>query len=306
MKRIAVKSIDTCRLKYAQFLSKEVKDRINYNMKNFEQLPFIVGSNPYIRKVHETYLQSLDSLSRVNEIDDSNVKDFSSLLDQLLANHSNTLIDLSHGMRECSKYINQNQVQVFIDNFIKWRIGIRLLVENYTKNGVLTEVKIEDVVRFVLGQLKEPFLMQYGRFPDFDIHGSATIPFIASHVEYMMTELIKNSVFATISNAKELKPINILISKNVNVVIRIRDLGGGIHPNTIKNIFNYAFSTAAHDHMQYMVAQQSGGILAGLGYGLGMTRVYSEFFEGSIDVVSLYEYGTDTFLRLKPVTELEV
>eukprot|EP00834_Sanchytrium_tribonematis_P005110 NODE_289_length_10645_cov_0.615115.p4 type:complete len:334 gc:universal NODE_289_length_10645_cov_0.615115:5503-4502(-) len=304
MKRISVSGFGTA-IKYAQFLKKEVPKRVKDNIKQFEHLPFIVGCNPHIKSVHQNYVESYKSLSKFPQVDDTNLPKFSLLLEQLLNNHANTLINLSQGMRECTDYMKEEQTQKFIDQFIAWRISIRLLVEQYTKNGVLNEVDIADVIKFVINQLEDPFRMQYGKYPQINVSGNALIPFVASHVEYMMTELIKNSVIATIQN-NESQPINIQISKYDDVVISIKDCGKGIHPKNADKIYKYSFSTVDNDHMQHMVANQTGGVLAGLGYGLGMTKVYANFFNGRLDIVSLYGHGTDAFLRLKPIKDLLV
>jgi len=38
--------------------------------------------------------------------------------------------------------------------------------------------------------------------------------------------------------------------------------------------------------------------MAGLGYGLPMSKVYAEFFGGNLDFVSLAGHGCDVYLRL--------
>lgn len=110
--------------------------------------------------------------------------------------------------------------------------------------------------------------------------------------------------------------------------IRIRDQGGGIHPRNLPHIFNYTFTTAGSsgedgeaggmkeddDEGGPYAMQQVGGVvgpggqeglgalssggdvglssgmgtLAGLGYGLPMSRIYAEHGRGSLDIVSLY------------------
>jgi signal transduction histidine kinase len=48
----------------------------------------------------------------------------------------------------------------------------------------------------------------------------------------------------------------------------------------------------------------SGGHLssiAGLGYGLPLSRAYAEYFGGSIAVQSLFGWGTDVYLTLQGV-----
>jgi hypothetical protein len=42
-----------------------------------------------------------------------------------------------------------------------------------------------------------------------------------------------------------------------------------------------------------------GSSIAGLGYGLPLSRAYAEYFGGGIAVQSLYGFGCDVYLRLK-------
>lgn len=41
--------------------------------------------------------------------------------------------------------------------------------------------------------------------------------------------------------------------------------------------------------------------LAGLGYGLPLSRVFARYFGGDISVLSMEGYGTDAYLHLKKV-----
>jgi len=52
-------------------------------------------------------------------------------------------------------------------------------------------------------------------------------------------------------------------------------------------------------------AGASGGTIAGLGYGLPLSRAYAEYFGGGINVQSLYGWGTDVYLRLKGVGKID-
>jgi hypothetical protein len=41
------------------------------------------------------------------------------------------------------------------------------------------------------------------------------------------------------------------------------------------------------------------GTLAGLGYGLPMSRIYAEHGRGALDIVSLYGHGCDTYIKIR-------
>jgi hypothetical protein len=85
----------------------------------------------------------------------------------------------------------------------------------------------------------------------------------------------------------------------------------------MSKIYDYSFSTYQEDterrkdlpgdlnifETQSTLAVQSGigGPIAGLGFGLPLTRRYAEYFGGSFNVVSIYGHGCDVFLKLKNI-----
>ncbi|KAI6359065.1 hypothetical protein MCOR25_007161 [Pyricularia grisea] len=109
------------------------------------------------------------------------------------------------------------------------------------------------------------------------------------------------------------------------VTIRIRDRGGGIAPEVQPNIWSYSYTTffdqddslpggaggsgggSTGDFALNIISSASNGrsSIAGLGYGLPLSRAYAEYFGGSIDVQSLHGWGTDVYLRLNGVGRLE-
>ncbi|KAI5921409.1 branched-chain alpha-ketoacid dehydrogenase [Camillea tinctor] len=95
------------------------------------------------------------------------------------------------------------------------------------------------------------------------------------------------------------------------VTIRIRDRGGGIAPEILPNIWSYSFTTFVEDEEDLMMPgglnaiSTGGSSIAGLGYGLPLSRAYAEYFGGGIAVQSLYGWGTDVYLRLKGVGKIK-
>jgi 26S proteasome regulatory subunit T1 len=80
------------------------------------------------------------------------------------------------------------------------------------------------------------------------------------HLEYILTEMLKNAFRATVENhyklhgsasSSPLPRVQITISPpNPSLPflsIRIRDQGGGVSPSNMARIFSYAFTTAGHD-----------------------------------------------------------
>ena len=100
------------------------------------------------------------------------------------------------------------------------------------------------------------------------------------------------------------------------VTIRIRDRGGGIPPDIVHNIWSYSFTTFSEED-EFPGSSGSDGLnaisgasanissIAGLGYGLPLSRAYAEYFGGGINVQSLYRWGTDVYLRLKGIGKID-
>jgi len=85
---------------------------------------------------------------------------------------------------------------------------------------------------------------------------------------------------------------------NEDVVIKVSDEGGGIPRSHMPRIFSYLFTTATPafdaDHGDHGTDSP----LAGLGYGLPISRTYARYFGGDLNIMSMEGYGTDAFLHL--------
>jgi hypothetical protein len=155
--------------------------------------------------------------------------------------------------------------------------------------------------------------------------------YIPVHLEYILTEILKNAFRASVerhirlygsSSKHSIPPVQLTISPPPSPVthpallcIRIRDQGGGVSPTNIPHIFSYSFTTArmsdsddevgggpyAAQHVGGSAAIDAGiggssgsgsnsslfgeivsrgvqtgmGTIAGLGYGLPMSRLYA-------------------------------
>ncbi|KAI0406170.1 kinase isozyme 4 [Xylaria palmicola] len=201
---------------------------------------------------------------------------------------------------------------------------------------------------------------KYGVRPRWVIDGEpdTVFTFVPMHLEYIATELLKNAFRATVESGGGGEPVVITIAPEQpdpgpprltldppaadrgafrvdaikplddnapGVTIRIRDRGGGIHPDVLPNIWSYSFTTFNEDGMDgpggtggggggrgqkdalgiISAASSGASSIAGLGYGLPLGRAYAEYFGGGIAVQSLYGWGTDVYLRLKGVGKIQ-
>ena len=219
----------------------------------------------------------------------------------LVQTHSNTIPVLARGFLECRKYISPIDVTRFLDEHLRARIGTRLIAEQHialhlssqphcgdtkpdsesTCIGVIdTALRPADIIRNSDSFVSEICELKYGVRPSVIINGEpdTRLAHVPTHLEYIITELLKNAFRATVESGKEREPIEITIAASPDppapsldevpvdpsvvqkamgapsppsipdssipgVTIRIRDRGGGISPSNLPNIWAYSFTT---------------------------------------------------------------
>ncbi|KAI0394346.1 alpha-ketoacid dehydrogenase kinase, partial [Xylariaceae sp. FL0594] len=369
--------------------------RLAHRIQALRNLPFLVVSNPHISRIYNNYMHSLSTLlpwqhRTIANLDDE--KEFTSVLAELVATHQDTIPILAKGFIESRRYISPQEVTRFLDTHLRTRIGTRLIAEQHIALhfssvphfdpgasptpcpeypgyiGVIdTALSPAAIVDSCAGFVAELCEYKYGTRPEWVIDGEpgTTFTFVPMHLEYIVTELLKNAFRATLerTDRRKREPVVITIAPEPpdagpprltldppaadkgafrvdaikplddnapGVTLRIRDCGGGIAPDVLPNIFSYSFTTfteeadysssspsssssssstttaaasdGAADALGVISAASSGASsIAGLGYGLPLSRAYAEYFGGGINVQSLYGWGTDVYLRLKGV-----
>jgi pyruvate dehydrogenase kinase 2/3/4 len=113
----------------------------------------------------------------------------------------------------------------------------------------------------------------------------------------------------------KMPPIKVVIAdgeKNEDVVIKISDEGGGIRRTSLPRIWSYLYTTADQKIVEEVLNSSESGTdfstsspLAGLGYGLPISRAYARFFGGDLNIMSMEGYGTDGFIYLPRLSESE-
>ncbi|KAK3843333.1 MAG: branched-chain alpha-ketoacid dehydrogenase, partial [Linnemannia gamsii] len=352
----------------ARYARKELPVRLARLIKATQKLPFIVGTNPYIKRVYKLYYDSFQSItSSPEEIRDKDDLDrFAALLKGLVESHADVVPMLSQGFLECKKYMAKEDIKRFLDDMIRARIGIRLIAEQAISlreqrheheaspeetphDGIVgvvhTKLRPADLIRTCASFVQELCDVNYGSSPEVVINGQTdtTFTYVPVHLEYILCELLKNSVRATVEHAVIINqdddqdvtkrpnefghpPVEVTIAQGDHeVTIRIRDHGGGISQEDFEAVFDYSFTTvknenessgdSSEDDSPYGVdnifkgvsrlAMQAGlgGPIAGLGFGLPLTRIYAQYFGGDMHLISLQGHGCDVFLKLKQIDE---
>lgn len=374
-------------LSSANFTLSLLPIRLASRIQALRNLPYIVVSNPNISKIYNNYVHSLSTLlpwqakgpNAVRTLEDE-IR-FTEVLAELVATHTDTIPILARGFLECRRYIAPADVTRFLETHLRARIGTRLIAEQHialhyssqphfdpaasptpcpdhpTFIGVIdTALRPADIVSACAYSVADTCEYLYGTRPEILINGEpdTTFAFIPMHLEYIVTELLKNAFRASVENHGNKEPVVVTIapepaasdqwrpveietpgedrgsfrSDNIRplednapgVTIRIRDRGGGISPEVLPNIWSYSFTTFTDDYDDLpgaggaegkgdglaviSNASVGGSSLAGLGYGLPLSRAYAEYFGGGIAVQSLYGWGTDVYLRLNGVGKI--
>lgn len=223
-----------------------------------------------------------------------------------------------------AKFAKMEKTHEFLDRFYLCRIGIRVLIGQYLALrqppvdhyvGIICSVTSPyEIVKRAIDDAAFMCTRKYGDAPEVIMSGrlDLTFPYVPTHLHYIMLELLKNSMRATVEwhgPDADFPPIRVIIadgSDNEDVVIKVSDEGGGIPRSNVKKIWSYLFTTADPSIQEGMVgvAENEGvdhGIdspLAGLGYGLPISRSYCRYFGGDLSIMSMEGYGTDAFVYL--------
>lgn len=170
-------------------------------------------------------------------------------------------------------------------------------------------------------------------------HMEATFPYILSHLEYIIGELLRNSIQAVVerqgNKPGQPPPIYVLICEAPqHVILRISDQGGGVPREVLPYLWSFSKGPLRQARLQNLLqvpmmaatlqelkvggatpkeqssengakpTSSSLGSLTSrppnlrLGIGLPMSRVYAEYWAGSLELHSLEGYGVDAFLQI--------
>ncbi|XP_076562587.1 branched-chain alpha-ketoacid dehydrogenase kinase isoform X1 [Arvicanthis niloticus] len=278
---------------------------------------------------HELYIRAFQKLTDFPPIkDQADEAQYCQLVRQLLDDHKDVVTLLAEGLRESRKHIEDEKlVRYFLDKTLTSRLGIRMLA---THHLALHEDK-PDFVGIICTRLSPKKIIEkwvdfarrlcehkYGNAPRVRINGhvAARFPFIPMPLDYILPELLKNAMRATMESHLD-TPYNVpdvvitIANNDIDLIIRISDRGGGIAHKDLDRVMDYHFTTAEAStqdprisplfgHLDMHCGGQSGP-MHGFGFGLPTSRAYAEYLGGSLQLQSLQGIGTDVYLRLRHI-----
>ncbi|KAI9663059.1 MAG: hypothetical protein M1821_008107 [Bathelium mastoideum] len=236
-------------LSSANFTLSILPSRLAHRIQSLRNLPYIVVANPHVSKIHNNYLHSLGTLLPYAERQIETLEDeiqFTQVMANLVQTHSNTISILARGFLEARKYISPGEVTRFLDEHLRARIGTRLVAEQHialhfssvphaelseshaqesqaarqsSYIGIIdTQLRPADIIRSCESFVGDICELRYGVRPTLALRDSAESPagttfaHVPVHLEYIVTELLKNAFRATIEKGMEREPVEVTIA----------------------------------------------------------------------------------------------
>lgn len=326
-------------IQIACFLHRELPVRLAHRALELENTEDFLN-NQQMQSVCTWYKQSFAALRRCSApIDSEKEEEFAKCVQDIYERHANTLITMALGAHHLRKKLGKNisdfseirDIQQRLDEFYMSRIGVRMLIGQYlalreqrefgdgdddSMIGMISaDASPNEIALHAIEDAAYMCRRQHGDAPEVTIHGRTdlTFPYVPSHLQYIILELLKNSMRATVDThgIDDMPPIRIIIADaddNEDVVIKISDEGGGIKRSDIHKIWSYLFTTADPEILESVLTESLDGAgaadhsttspLAGLGYGIPISRNYARYFGGDLVIMSMEGYGTDSFIYL--------
>ncbi|KAJ5851356.1 uncharacterized protein N7529_010741 [Penicillium soppii] len=353
----------------ANYVRTELPTRLAHRLRDIQQLPYVVVANPHLTLVYELYYKAFEKARVIPEIRSLEDNDrFCDILKDMLKEHLVVIPNLAMGVLECRNLAPADKMDRLMNTLLRARISRRVIAEQHlalteTFNSpwhfpdshdrtdmnadfvgeVFLKCKAKEVVERC-GKVAQDLMSKTSgssQIPAITVQGhtDATFPYILSHLEYIIGELLRNSVQAVMEKYQDSTepppPIEVLVCETPqHVIMRISDQGGGIPreilpylwsfskgPRTQTRLENLGQVPAMAATMQELqvsherkYADRESNFLSyhegsldtltsrppnlRLGMGLPMSRVYAEYWAGSLELHSLEGYGVDAFLQI--------
>ncbi|MBN3305432.1 pyruvate dehydrogenase (acetyl-transferring) kinase isozyme 2, mitochondrial [Amia ocellicauda] len=325
-------STNACEKTSFAFLRQELPVRLSNIMKEINLLPDRLLSTPSVQLVQSWYIQSLlDILEFLDKTPDDHrvLGDFTDTLVRIRNRHNDVVPTMAQGVIEYRETFGQDpltsqNIQYFLDRFYMSRISIRMLINQHslifdgttnpahpnTIGSIDPYCNVAEVVRDAYESAKMLCDQYYLGSPDLELEEINTnvkgqpihLVYVPSHLYHMLFELFKNSMRATVENHESsytLPPIRVMVALGgEDMSIKMSDRGGGVPLRKIERLFSYMYSTAPTPE----IGNSQRAPLAGFGYGLPISRLYAQYFQGDLQLYSMEGYGTDAVIYLKALS----
>lgn len=299
--------------------------RLAKRSTELENLPYGLSSMPSICKLSKCYINSFNELYNFENVSDE--KNLVNLLKNIYDRHTETSEKITGGLKELNsnlsekynedifEYLKTNGHLPFgsfkklndsIDLFYTHRFSVRLLIDqyiNYDNNipnyiGVINKKMYPSVIiKDAVDDALEICKFNYDDYPEVKINliSNPTLTYVPSYLYYVIFELVKNAIRATMESENK-QPIEIILSGEKDIVIKISDKGKGIKFPELERVWFYSYTSVSDNYYNNKLEQNN--VLAGFGFGLPVSRATIKFLGGDIKLMSVENYGTDVYISL--------
>lgn len=351
----------------ANYVRLELPTRLAHRLRNMQTLPYSALTNSHISHVYELYYTAFERLRKVPEVRSVDDNDrFCDVVQSCLREHLSVIPRLAMGVIEIQNNISGEECDQFMTTLLRSRISRRVIAEQHlaltetfhspwhfpdaSKSTVAPEddfvgeiflkCNAKEIVEQCAATARDLMSKAFGptvAIPEVVIKGhlNTTFPYIPSHIEYMIGELLRNSMQAVIERpGSQCPPIEVLICEAAqHVIIRVSDQGGGVEREILPYLWSFAKGPRRQKRLENLeqVPKLAGTMqelryadpamaaeierypekrgsslkaLSGrqpdlrLGMGLPMSRIYAEYWAGTLELHSLEGYGVDAFLQI--------
>lgn len=290
-----------------EFLKEEYPIRCAERIELIESLPSW-SKIEELREVHSRHWKSFSAIRNVSDAMDS----FTTVAKDILSNNKDVVGLMAEGIQNLSQLHPELCDTTFVDNFLDQfllnRIGSNVLLNQYLASidksrrnpgTVDPECDVTELCKETAEEVRR--ICRYYQMPvpnigvethdvTTDEHADLKFAFIPGIISYIVQEILKNSVRATLelySSDLDRHPIHIIIcGDQKRVLIHISDRAGGIPFDATQRIWSYLYTTA----------KEGQSFLAGYGIGLPVSRLYANYLGGSLNLVSLPGFGTHAYV----------
>lgn len=210
----------------ANYVRTELPTRIAHRIRDMQRLPYVVVTNPHIQEVYELYYSAFETFRKVPEIKTLDDNDhFCATIASMLRAHLTVIPKLAMGVLQCSEVMEARELDRFMNTILRSRISRRVIAEQHlsltetfnapwfspgaklSETEFIGEVFLKCVAKDVIAKcgrtISRLASAAYGPgvpLPEIKIDGhlDANFPYILSHIEYIVGELLRNSVTAVV------------------------------------------------------------------------------------------------------------
>ncbi|KAJ8655167.1 hypothetical protein O0I10_009202 [Lichtheimia ornata] len=242
----------------ANWVRSELLTRLAHRIRDFQQLPFLVGTNPHIEYVYRLYWGAFEKIRQqpvIQDLEDNT--HFCQVLRDLLEDGKLVVPRLARGVSECSAACyNHQDLDRFVNRMLRSRISRRTLAEQHialtdaNEHGWVNEddgyigiiyvrCSASKVVQRASSLVRNHAHQIYGRQPpeihvhvhnDAHQHGmqqqqqddnnEIIFAYVPEHLEYILFELISNAVRYTLERHTQgnIPAVEVTVSANAKDV----------------------------------------------------------------------------------------